>query len=460
MIKKAWRGIMSGRFAVILAAGQGTRMKSRLYKVLHTVCGKSMVEHVVDQVAALDFDQTAVIVGHGAEQVKETVSGNVEFVLQEDQLGTGHAVKCSEHLFSSKVGTTVVLCGDTPLITSSTIKKLMEAHEKEQAMATVLTAIAEDSTGYGRIIRNDEGQVEKIVEQKDASAEEATVKEINTGIFCFDNQMLFKTLSEVKNENAQGEYYLPDVIEILKSKGEKIAAYQAVSLNETLGVNDRVALSKAEELMKLRINEYWMRAGVTFIDPKTTYVSAEASIGQDTILYPNTTIKGASIIGEDCVIESGSEIHTSKLGNGVHVRNSHIIESTVEEGSAIGPFAHIRPNSEVGKDVKIGNFVELKKAKVSDRSKVSHLSYVGDALVGSDVNIGCGVVTVNYDGKNKHQTIIKNGAFVGSGSNLIAPVEIGENGFVAAGSTITEDVPKKALSIARSRQVNKENYVK
>ncbi|WP_054709743.1 bifunctional UDP-N-acetylglucosamine diphosphorylase/glucosamine-1-phosphate N-acetyltransferase GlmU [Bacillus sp. JCM 19041] len=451
---------MSGRFAVILAAGQGTRMKSRLYKVLHTVCGKSMVEHVVDQVAALDFDQTAVIVGHGAEQVKETVSGSVEFVLQEEQLGTGHAVKCSEHLFVSKEGTTVVLCGDTPLITSSTIKKLMEAHEKEKAKATVLTALAEDPTGYGRIIRNNSGQVEKIVEQKDASTEEAAVKEINTGIFCFDNQMLFQTLSEVKNENAQGEYYLPDVIEILKSKGKKIAAYQADSLDETLGVNDRVALSKAEELMKLRINEHWMRAGVTFIDPKTTYVSAEASIGQDTILYPNTTIKGPSIIGEDCVIESGSEIHTSKLGNDVWVRSSHIVESTVEAGTAIGPFAHIRPDSEVGKDVKIGNFVELKKAKVSDRSKVSHLSYVGDALVGSDVNIGCGVVTVNYDGKNKNQTIIKNGAFVGSGSNLIAPVEIGENGFVAAGSTITDDVPNQALSIARSRQVNKENYVK
>lgn len=451
---------MSGRFAVILAAGQGTRMKSKLYKVLHPVCGKPMVEHVVDQVFKLEFDKTAVIVGHGAEEVKKTLTEKIEFVMQPEQLGTGHAVKCAEHLLASQKGTTVVLCGDTPLITAATIKKLMDTHEANGAKATVLTAHAPDPTGYGRVIRGNQGQVEKIVEHKDASVDELAIAEVNTGTYCFDNEALFEALAEVKNENAQGEYYLPDVIGILRQKGETISAYQTDSLSETMGVNDRVALSQAEAAMRKRINEEWMRQGVTIIDPQTTYISADASIGQDTVLYPNTSIKGPSVIGEDCVIESGTEIASATLGRGVHVCSSVISNSVVADGSSIGPFAHIRPGSDVGENVRVGNFVELKKASIGTGSKVSHLTYVGDAEVGSDVNVGCGVVTVNYDGKNKHKTIIKNGAFVGSGSNLIAPVEIGERAFVAAGSTITDDVPSQALSIARSRQVNKDNYVK
>lgn len=451
---------MSGQYAVILAAGQGTRMKSKLYKVLHPVCGKSMVEHVVDQVTSLSFDKTAVVIGHGADLVKKTIKQDVDFVLQEEQLGTGHAVKCAEHLFENKIGTTVVLCGDTPLITAETIKDLMDKHTFSKAKATILTAHAEDPTGYGRVIRGESGQVEKIVEHKDASDDEKKVQEINTGIFCFDNAALFSTLKEVKNNNVQGEYYLPDVIEILKAQGEMVSAHKSDTFNETIGVNDRMALSNAEGLMRNRINAYWMSEGVTVIDPQTTYISAEAEIGQDTTIHPNVTIKGESKIGEDCIIESGTEIHASVLENNVHVRASHIMSSYVKSGAAIGPFAHIRPDSSIGQDVKIGNFVELKKTHIDDRSKVSHLSYVGDATIGTDVNVGCGVVTVNYDGKNKHQTIVHDGAFIGSGTNLIAPVNIGERAFVAAGSTITDEVPDYALSIARSRQVNKENYVK
>ncbi len=272
--------------------------------------------------------------------------------------------------------------------------------------------------------------------------------------------LFFSTLKKVKNNNAQGEYYLPDVIELLKEQGELVSAYKINSLDETIGVNDRIALSKAEALMKNRINHKWMSEGVTLIDPQTTYISAEAIIGRDTTIHPNVTIKGESVIGEDCIIESGTEIHESTLEDHVHVRASQIVNSYVKNGATIGPFAHIRPDSSIGQNVKIGNFVELKKTKIDDGSKVSHLSYVGDAIIGTDVNVGCGVVTVNYDGENKHQTTIADGAFIGSGSNLIAPVTVGERAFIAAGSTITDQVPDYALSIARSRQVNKENYIK
>ncbi|SDC72891.1 bifunctional UDP-N-acetylglucosamine diphosphorylase/glucosamine-1-phosphate N-acetyltransferase GlmU [Shouchella lonarensis] len=451
---------MSGRFAIILAAGQGTRMKSKLYKVLHHVCGKPMVSHVVDQVQEVGFDETAVIVGHGAAQVKETLSQNVHFVLQNEQLGTGHAVRCAESLFVGRKGTTVVLCGDTPLLQADTIRKLIQTHEAREAKATVLTAIADDATGYGRIIRGTAGDVERIVEHKDANESERATKEINTGTYCFDNEVLFEALTRVTNENVQGEYYLPDVIGILQQQGEKIAAYRTDHFADTLGVNDRVALSEAEALMRARINARWMREGVTLIDPTTTYISVDANIGRDTTIAPGCVIKGTTVIGEGCRIESGTEIEEAHVGDNVCIRQSVVTKSQIASGVTIGPFAHIRPGSVIGCDAKVGNFVELKKTTLAERSKVSHLSYIGDANVGEDVNIGCGVVTVNYDGENKWETIIRAGAFVGSGTNLIAPVEIGKEAFVAAGSTITETVPDHALAIGRARQVNKENYVK
>ncbi|PLT30855.1 bifunctional UDP-N-acetylglucosamine diphosphorylase/glucosamine-1-phosphate N-acetyltransferase GlmU [Peribacillus deserti] len=450
---------MNNRYAVILAAGQGTRMKSKLYKVLHPVCGKPMVEHVVDEISKLEIEETVTVIGHGADLVKSQLGDRSQYVLQEQQLGTAHAVMQAEALLSGKEGTTLVMCGDTPLIRAETMERLIAQHEQSNAKASILTAYTENPAGYGRIIRNSEGLVEKIVEHKDATDEERLVKEINTGTYCFDNKALFEALKHVSNENVQGEYYLPDVIEILKKNNEIVTAYQTDDFSETLGVNDRVALSQAEATMRNRINELHMRNGVTIIDPLNTYISAEVSIGQDTVLYPGTTLAGDTKIGNDCIIGPNTEIKDCVVGDNTTIRQSAAFESSIGNDVNIGPFAHIRPSSDIGDEVKIGNFVEIKKAVFGKGSKASHLSYIGDAEVGSDVNIGCGSITVNYDGKNKYLTKIEDGVFIGCNSNLVAPVTIGKGAYVAAGSTITEDVPGDALSVARARQVNKENYV-
>ncbi|WP_155010749.1 bifunctional UDP-N-acetylglucosamine diphosphorylase/glucosamine-1-phosphate N-acetyltransferase GlmU [Priestia megaterium] len=449
---------MSKRYAVILAAGQGTRMKSSLYKVLHPVCGKPMVQHVIDQLSRLDLTNLITVVGHGAEKVKSHVGDKSLFALQEEQLGTAHAVMQAESLLAHEKGTTIVVCGDTPLITAETIESLLKHHEATNAMATILTAHAEDPTGYGRIIRNEQGSVEKIVEHKDATEQERLVQEINTGTYCFDNEKLFETLSKVSNDNVQGEYYLPDVIEILKNEGQIISAYQTSDFAETLGVNDRFALSQAEETMKKRINKQHMLNGVTIEDPSNTYISADAVIGRDTVIYPGTVIQGTVVIGENCEVGPNSEIKDCKIGNNTSIRHSVAHDSEIGHEVTIGPFAHIRPQSLIGDEVRVGNFVEIKKASFGKGSKASHLSYIGDAEVGKGVNLGCGSITVNYDGKNKFLTKIEDGAFVGCNSNLIAPVTIGEGAYVAAGSTVTDNVPGKALSIARAKQVNKENY--
>jgi bifunctional UDP-N-acetylglucosamine pyrophosphorylase/glucosamine-1-phosphate N-acetyltransferase len=451
---------MSNRYAVILAAGQGTRMKSKLYKVLHPVCGKPMVQHVVDQVSSLGFEEKVAVVGFGAEVVQQQLGEEVSYAVQEEQLGTGHAVMQAASMLEGKEGTTVVLCGDTPLLTAETIDQLLTCHDKEKAKATILTAVASDPTGYGRVIRNKEGLVERIVEHKDATEEERGVTEINTGTYCFDNVALFEALQKVGNDNVQGEYYLPDVIEILQKGGETISAYQTPSFNETLGVNDRVALAEAEVIMKRRINNYWMKQGVTIIDPNNTYISTEASIGQDTVLYPGTVILGTTTIGDDCIIGPNTEIKDSKIGDGTNIRQSVVYNSEVGNTVTIGPFAHVRPDSTISDDVRIGNFVEVKKSVMGQGSKASHLSYIGDAEVGKDVNFSCGAVTVNYDGKNKFKTVIEDGAFIGCNANLIAPVTVGKGALVAAGSTITDDVPSQSLSIARARQTNKSDYLK
>ncbi|SDI11980.1 bifunctional UDP-N-acetylglucosamine pyrophosphorylase / Glucosamine-1-phosphate N-acetyltransferase [Alteribacillus persepolensis] len=451
---------MSNRYAVILAAGQGKRMKSDLYKVLHPVCGKPMVEHVVDNVRRAGLTEVVTVIGHGADSVKEHLGDHVSYVLQKEQLGTGHAVMQAEELLADKDGVTIVLCGDTPIIRSETMESLMNYHENTGAKATILTAHAEEPAGYGRIIRNEQGQVTRIVEHKDANENERLVKEINTGTYCFDNKALFKALEQVGNNNVQGEYYLPDVIEILKKQGEHLAAWQTDDFHETIGVNDRPALAKAEKALKHRINEYWMKQGVTMIDPDHTYISAEAVLGQDTVLYPGTFLHGKVNIGRDCVIGPNTEITDSTIGSYGEIKQSVVSHSTIGNYVKIGPFAHIRPETSIADDVKIGNFVELKKTSFGKGSKASHLSYIGDAEVGSDVNVGCGSITVNYDGEKKHLTKIEDGAFIGCNANLIAPVTVGKEAYVAAGSTITEDVPGEALSIARSRQTNKEGYVK
>ncbi|MFD1021143.1 bifunctional UDP-N-acetylglucosamine diphosphorylase/glucosamine-1-phosphate N-acetyltransferase GlmU [Thalassobacillus hwangdonensis] len=449
---------MTNRFAVVLAAGQGTRMKSKLYKVLHPVCGKPMVQHVVDQLNKLDLEELITVVGFGAEKVQDQLGEDSHYVVQEEQLGTGHAVLQAKDILAHKEGTTVVVCGDTPLLTGETLQQLLDHHDRKGAKATILTAHAEDPSGYGRVVRSSDGQVERIVEHKDADEQERAIKEINTGTYCFDNASLFAALENVSNDNVQGEYYLPDVIEILKAGNETIDAYQTDTFSETLGVNDRVALAQAETLMKKRTNEQHMRNGVSLIDPENTYISPDAKIGQDVVIKPGCVIEGQTVIENDAIIGPHTTLTNCEVGEAAVIRQSVASDSKIGKRVQIGPFAHIRPNSDLGDEVKIGNFVEVKKATFGDGSKASHLSYIGDAEVGTGVNIGCGTITVNYDGQNKHLTTIEDDAFIGCNSNLIAPVKVGKGAYVAAGSTINEDVPAEALSIARSRQTNKEGY--
>ncbi|SDK60116.1 bifunctional UDP-N-acetylglucosamine diphosphorylase/glucosamine-1-phosphate N-acetyltransferase GlmU [Sediminibacillus albus] len=451
---------MTKRYAVVLAAGQGTRMKSKLYKVLHPVMGRPMVQHVVDQLNKLELEKLITVVGFGAEKVQDQIGGTSSFVIQEEQLGTGHAVLQAEDLLKDKEGTTIVVSGDTPLLTQQSLEALMNHHDKEGAAATILTANAPDPTGYGRVVRNQQSDVEKVVEHKDASPDELGISEINTGTYCFDNQALFKTLKKVSNNNAQGEYYLPDVLEILKQSEEKVSAFQTGSFEETIGVNDRVALSQAEKLMKKRINEKHMKNGVTITDPENTYIERDVIIEQDVVIYPGSIISGNSVIKEDAVIGPNTEIANCVVGEETVIRQSVAKDSDIGQRVQIGPFAHIRPESEIGDQVKVGNFVEVKKASLADNSKISHLSYIGDAEVGKGVNIGCGTITVNYDGEKKHLTKIEDDAFIGCNSNLIAPVTVGKGAYVAAGSTINKDVPAEALSIARARQTNKDDYAK
>ena len=450
---------MTNTYAIVLAAGQGTRMKSDLYKVLHPVCGKSMVAHVIDNISELGANRIVSIVGHGAEKVEETLGEKSEYVLQTEQLGTAHAVQQAEALLGRLEGTTIVVCGDTPLIRSETMRALIEHHKASAAKATILTAITDHPTGYGRIIRAEDGQVLRNVEQKDATLEEQQVTEINTGTYCFDNQALFEALKKVRNDNAQGEYYLPDVIGILQGEGAVVSAYATEDFSETLGINDRVVLAEAEQVMRKRLAEKHMRNGVTIINPENTYISADAEIGRDTVLQPGSMIEGDTIIGEACTIGPNSQIVNSVIGNQTTIRSSVVLESTIGANTTVGPFAHIRPETNLGNHVRIGNFVEVKKSTFGNGSKAAHLSYIGDATIGSDVNFGCGTIVVNYDGKNKHQTIVEDEAFIGCNSNILAPVTVGKGAYVAAGTTVSKDVPSDALAIGRARQENKEDYV-
>ena len=449
---------MENRYAIILAAGKGTRMKSKLYKVLHPVAGKPMVEHIIERVVETQPTDIVTIVGHGAEMVKEQLGDRSRYALQAEQLGTGHAVMQAAEFLKGKQGTTLVISGDTPLLTTQTLNNLFDYHQGKKASATILTAHAEDPTGYGRILRDHVGIVEKIVEQKDATPEEARTQEINTGTYCFDNEQLFAALEKIGTNNAQGEYYLTDIVEILKNDGQTVAAYKTDDFEESLGVNDRIALANANELMRRRINKQHMVNGVTFIDPATTYIDAGIEIGSDTIIEPGVQIQGNTVIGSDCIIGAHSKIVDSTIEDKVEIKSSVIEEAIVRKNADVGPHAHLRPKSYIGENAHIGNYVEIKKATIGENTKVGHLTYVGDATLGKDINVGCGVVFVNYDGKNKHHTNVGDHVFIGSGTNIIAPVTIAENSVTAAGSTITDDIAEGDMAIARARQVNKEGY--
>lgn len=451
---------MKTKNAIILAAGKGTRMKSKLYKVLHQVAGKAMVDHVLTQLEANHMDNIVTVVGFGAENVEQALGERTKYAVQKQQLGTGHAVMQAADLLSDLDGQTLVISGDTPLFKAATLQKLVDYHTAKKASATVLTSIAPDPTGYGRLVRNDIGIVEKVVEQKDATPEEQAIDEINTGVYCFDNKTLFDALKLLSNDNAQGEYYLTDVIGILKKRGDIVAAYRMADFDESMGVNDRIALAKANEIMRNRINTHWMEEGVTLLDPKTTYIDSDVKIGSDTVIEGGVTIKGNTVIGTDCYISAHSDIFNSIIHDEVKITSSTLEDSEMHTGSDIGPYSHLRPASEIGENVHIGNFVEVKKSFIDKGTKVGHLTYVGDATLGKNINIGCGVVFINYDGTSKHHTNIGDHAFIGSNSNLIAPVNIAEDSFVAAGSTITDDTNKFDMAIARARQTNKPDYAK
>lgn len=444
--------------ALILAAGQGKRIKSNLPKVLHKVCGKEMINHVIDTMREANIEDVNIIIGKGAELVqKATESRNVSYSLQEEQLGTGHAVKCAKEFLKDKDGVVAIFTGDAPLIRKETVKKLLDNHIENGNTGTLLTSLIQDPTGYGRIIRNG-NEIERIVEHKDCNEDELKVNEINAGMYCFDIKALLGALEKLSNNNAQGEYYLTDVISILKSEGKKLGAV-ITEFDETLGVNSRAELAQAEVIMRKVINKKHLDNGVTIIDPSNTYIGVDVVIGQDTIIYPGNVLEGKCEIGTDCVLYPNSRIDSSIIGNEVEIQSSVILQSKIGDNTTVGPFAYVRPESNIGDKVRIGDFVEIKKSTIGNNTKVSHLTYIGDAEVGENCNFGCGTVVVNYDGKNKNKTIIGDNSFIGCNTNLVSPVEVKDNTYIAAGSTITKEVPEGSLAIARAKQVNIEGWV-
>lgn len=442
---------------VILAAGHGKRMKSNLPKVLHKIGGNPMVKHVIDVAYSVDSNRVVVVVGHGKDQVMSTLENeNVIFAEQKEQLGTGHAVMMAKEHFGS--GDVLVLFGDAPLLSHETLALFIDYHKKNNFGASLISMQFEDPTGYGRIVRDGTNAFKRIVEHKDADADLLKIKEVNSGIGIFKSELLSEGLKHLQNDNQQGEYYLTDVFEWVLGSGNPVGAFIASDSAELMGVNDRVALSQAEKYLQNKLVKKHMLNGVTFLAPETVYLGKEVLIGQDTVVYPGSILLGNTSIGQNCIIGPNADLNHVIVEEGVHIKQSTLVESKVGSYSKIGPYAYLRPNSMIGKNVKIGDFVEVKNSTIGDDTKVSHLTYVGDGVVGKNVNLGCGVVFVNYNGKSKHITEVEDNVFVGCNSNLIAPVKIGKGAYVAAGSTITDDVPGEALAIARQRQVNKTEW--
>lgn len=445
--------------AIILAAGSGTRMKSKKAKVIHEILGKPLINYVIESAKEAGAEEICVIVGHQKEAVKAAITESVTFVEQNEQLGTGHAVMQADS-FIEETGKTLVLFGDTPLITNETLKAMIENESREAYGVTVLSTLVGNPKGYGRIIRNKEGLFIKSVEEKDATEEERKVNEINSGMYCFDSKQLKKSLKLITNDNRQKEYYLPDCLGIIQKKGGLVESLITSKSDEILGINTRIQLAEASKIMQNRINEMHMLQGVTMMDPTSVYISKDVIIGQDTEISPSTFIDGVTKIGENCKIGPNSNIVNSSIGNDTIVQNSTVLESKIGNDTTVGPYAYIRPNSIIGNNIKIGDFVEVKNSNIGDGTKISHLTYIGDADVGKKVNFGCGTVVVNYDGRNKYRSIIEDHVFIGCNTNLVSPVIVHEGAYTAAGSTITGDVPTMALAIARSRQTNIDEWVK
>lgn len=445
-----------GLYSIILAAGEGKRMKSNIAKPLQQAAGKALVEWVLDTAEETGSDENIVVIGHKAEDVKAYLGDRAKFAYQYEQLGTGHAVMQGIESLKDVDGTVMVLYGDSPLIEAETLKRVREDHSKKMRAATVITAIADEPFGYGRIVREN-GEIVRIVEQKDASEDEQKITEVNSGMYFFDIQKLKESLSKITNDNSQGEYYITDVIEIMLSEGEKVGAY-VTDLEQTMGVNDKLQLSQVGKILNRRKVEALMLAGVTIIDPDKVQVTTNVKVGRDTVLYPGTILEGDTVIGENCVIGSNTSLNNCKVGDNTKILETVGIDSEIGSDTNVGPFAYLRPGTRVGSEVKIGDFVEVKNSTIDDGTKVAHLTYIGDADVGKRVNFGCGTVVVNYDGVNKHRTIIEDDCFIGCNTNLVSPVVVRHGAYTAAGSTITDEVPPESLAIARSKQVVKEQW--
>ncbi|MEX2273056.1 MAG: bifunctional UDP-N-acetylglucosamine diphosphorylase/glucosamine-1-phosphate N-acetyltransferase GlmU [Vicinamibacterales bacterium] len=447
---------------VILAAGKGTRMHSERSKVLHRLAGRPLIDYVLEAGQVVHPESIAVVVGHQAESVKAALEGrDCRFALQDPQSGTGHALLQAEASLRGASGDVLLLSGDVPMLRPETLASLVEKHRQAAAAATVLTAEIADPDGYGRIVRDrPDGQIERIVEDRDATAEERRIREINSGIYVFDLGPLFASLREIGSSNAQGEYYLPDLVALYRRRGLTVETMRLPDADQIRGVNSRAELAALSREARLRKCDALMAAGVTIEDPATAYIDAAVEVGPDTTIHPNVSLEGTTRVGARCEIHSGSRLVNAVVADDVLIRNHTVVtDATIDAKATVGPFAHIRPESAIGPDAHVGNFVELKKTSLGAGAKANHLAYLGDATIGARVNVGAGTITCNYDGEQKHQTVIEEGAFIGSDTQLVAPVRVGKGAYVAAGSSIVEDVPAGALAIARGKQINKEGWV-
>lgn len=441
--------------AIVLAAGHGTRMKSERPKVLHEILGKPMLRWAIDSLSSAGASKIVSVLGYKSEEVRPFVVDDTDIVIQENMAGTGDAVRCAEGALEGIEGSVLVTYGDCPLITPNTLKALVNLRESKNLACAILTMELDDPFGYGRIIRDDIDHIVKNIEQKDATPEQSLIKECNTGFYCFDVKELFSALSKIDNNNAQGEYYLTDVIEVFTNNGKQVESLKLEDVDEALGVNDRLQLSNATKILQNRINTQHMLNGVTLWSPETTFIGPDVKIDQDVEIYPQVILTGMTSIGNGTVIGANSRLENVKVGSNCIVDETIGIDSIIENSANCGPRCYLRPGAHVCEGAKAGTCVEIKKATIGKGSKVPHLSYIGDCEIGEGVNLGAGTITCNYDGQNKHKTKIGNDTFVGSSTMLVAPVELGKNVLVAAGSVITDDVPDDTLAFGRARQTNK-----
>lgn len=447
------------KFAVVLAAGKGTRMKTELPKCAFPILKKPMIEYIVENVEKSEINEVITVVGFKKEVFKELLGNRVDYAIQDEQLGTGHAVLMAKGLLEKRRGTTLILLGDMPLIDYRVINKVLKYHEDRSNDLTVVTTHYDNPKGYGRIMRDENGIITSIVEQNDCSYEQKQIKEVNTGIYCVSNSLLFKAIDKIEKNEKKGEYYLTDIVEIMQ-EDYVVGTFVLRDAYKVMGVNDLFSISIAEKHLREEINKKHMLNGVSIINPETVTIGHNVIIEENVVINPNTFITGNSLIKTRSIVGPNTEVHNSTIDENVQVKHSLVYDSIIHENTTIGPFAHLRAGAEIGANNRVGNFVEVKNSITGDGTKAAHLAYIGDAETGKNVNFGCGSITVNYDGVSKHRTVIGDDVFIGCNTNLVAPLKVGNKVFIAAGSTVTKDVPSGALAIARNRQINKADYAK